>query len=863
MAQGELFARRLLTGAAGCGKTHAVLELFRDAWHAGHAAQTILVVPTLSFREHTRNALLRMNPGAVLEGRAVVTLEELLPPKPDFSPARRDLLVERILTGAAIPHFQSVRDFAGFREMLADEADYAIEHDLRLRADSPLARAFADFLGRYSRATVQFRRQASSTVRPALLLVDGFADFTPTQKQALAQLSASAARTVVTLPLYSRTAREMLTRELGFLEEVMTGNHRGTPVTETIVCNDRRDEVDYVAGEIQRLVREQNLPFRDIGLIVQNPAAYLPTIGDVFRGADIPVRMFFPVDAAETSLGRHLLACLRFLRAEPATENAAALAVLKSAWAPSDSGDVARMEFQAVAGTLARVPLEIKRSAPRTIAQMAQAVLDCWESLTHIRELRPSFSHARALELRADALTRRRAWEIPGQVADAARAEGVSLDFPKFISMTERELARLRFRVRDRRTDAVNVMNAYEARQWELRAVFVMGLVEGEFPRPPQSTLFLPDTSAEQVREQESLYQTAVTRARAHLTLTLPRRDARGVVRTASRFVDVSRAVQAPVKVRVAQEPRPSLPTLQLPAALAEMRARETRFSASSLKYFTDCAFKHFASYRMKLEGRPKQERGLTPDILGTIVHESIHYWDRHNRATLLATIFEQQYARHTRHLSLDHNADKLHDAVRRDLEAFEKFEQTRGDTHRTRVDPDFVEKTFHFPLTLENGDEVHFTGRVDRVETGESNGQPVGLAVDYKYKVKPYTRKPLEDALQNEFQAAMYLLALGQWNLQPAGVEFHNLRGYDKRRVGVIEQSMTRDILNGSLDRSAIVQPLAPLMDAGRARMAAAALQIRAGVIAVEPRETGRCHYGQGGCEFYDLCRIPKRKVL
>ena len=80
--------------------------------------------------------------------------------------------------------------------------------------------------------------------------------------EVLSTLAGRASKTVVTLPLYSEQARETLVRDFGFIEERLTGNHRGTPSPETIVCNSRRDEVDYVADEIVRLVREHGFQFR-------------------------------------------------------------------------------------------------------------------------------------------------------------------------------------------------------------------------------------------------------------------------------------------------------------------------------------------------------------------------------------------------------------------------------------------------------------------------------------------------------------------------------------------------------------------------------------------------------------------------
>jgi len=870
--QGELFkTRRLFTGPPGSGKSHAVLALWRTS-------RTLFVVPTLSFREHTRNTLLRMNPGSMLEGRGVVTFEELMAAPPEFSSVRRTLLVERLLRESDIPHFRAVRDFPGFRETLANEADEAIdnatdhatghatdhtmESRVKPRGDTPRGRAFLDFLGRYARATAPFRRPAGTSATADLVLVDGFTDFTPAQKQVLAQLAGRAAQTVVTIPESRLDARRMLTEELGFAEERLTGSFR-EPQRDAIVCDNRRDEVEWTSRNILQLVRQHGYQYREIGMIVQNPTAYLGTITDVFRGLGIPARLFFPTAAMDTSLGRHLMACLRLLRAAPEEENAARLDLLKSAWGKSENREwVARKEFEVAAGKLARVPLDWERPPlPRNVAAMARAVLDSWELLTCFGEMATASDHARALELRADALARRRAWELPGEIAEAARAEGVSLTFPAFIEMVERELRQVRFRVRDRRTDAVNVMNAYEARQWELRAVFVMGMVEGEFPRPPRAPLFLPDTSSEQAREQEYLFEVATTRARERLTITWPKADARGVDLAPSRFVaELKFDEPAPRTRPVVQPLRREATRLRLPASLAAMRAHELVFSPSGLRTFNDCAFKHFAQFRMHLKGRPRQEQGLTPKLRGDIVHAAIMEWDRGGRVEDIGTIFERMFESQTRDLTGvhdSHTAKKMRAAMLADLRNFEISEQSRGETYRTDVDPAYVEKDFIFPFTLPDGTTVELKGRVDRVELRGD----IGLAVDFKYSATPYKLTKLQEALTQEYQVAAYLLALQHWGLRPAGMEFQNLRG-DARRVGVLDVSLTVEVLHGKTPKHTVPKVASDVMEVGVQRMSSVAASIRAGVIEVNPRDPKRCKVGIGGCDFYDLCRVSKWRL-
>ena len=86
------------------------------------------------------------------------------------------------------------------------------------------------------------------------------------------------------------------------------------------------------------------------------------------------------------------------------------------------------------------------------------------------------------------------------------------------------------------------MLSAYEARQWELPVVFVCGMVEKQFPRYSPQDAFFPDAARRQLQaagvrvrtaadaelEEEFLFDSAVTRATASLTLSYPKFDGRG-----------------------------------------------------------------------------------------------------------------------------------------------------------------------------------------------------------------------------------------------------------------------------------------------------------------------------------------------
>ena len=165
--------RQLLLGPAGVGKSHRLRERFVEAMQAEGAAETLLLVPTASYRDHTRNLVLREGGLRGFSDAAVCTFRDLLErlfseshcgtrgdsllarqsdsgPPAELSAARRELLLRRLLRELPLPYLNAVRDFPGFRTALGDALEEArragVEPDTLeavLRNGAPSARHHA------------------------------------------------------------------------------------------------------------------------------------------------------------------------------------------------------------------------------------------------------------------------------------------------------------------------------------------------------------------------------------------------------------------------------------------------------------------------------------------------------------------------------------------------------------------------------------------------------------------------------------------------------------------------------------------------------------------------------------------------
>jgi ATP-dependent helicase/DNAse subunit B len=320
----------------------------------------------------------------------------------------------------------------------------------------------------------------------------------------------------------------------------------------------------------------------------------------------------------------------------------------------------------------------------------------------------------------------------------------------------------------------------------------------------------------------------------------------------------VERPVRAPRRAPQAVQEA----ALTSPAVLAHIRDASVAFSASELREFARCPFKHFAGNVLRLTGRPRQERGITSQVAGEIIHETIAEWCRDERRADIGTLFESVFEKHTRGMALRHSDDKMRARMLDDLRRFAERENLHGQIYRTGMDPRFLEYSFRFPLELPGDRSIEIHGRIDRVEILKTFGdRPLGLAVDFKYSSKPFQKKRLKEVEDGEeYQIPAYLMALDHLGFRPAGIEFQNLRGKPDRR-GVLESALVRETI--SADRApGILQSLDGLVQIGARNMREKATSIRQGKISVEPKDSRYCHIGPHGCDYFDLCRITKWRL-
>ena len=225
-----------------------------------------------------------------------------------------------------------------------------------------------------------------------------------------------------------------------------------------------------------------------------------------------------------------------------------------------------------------------------------------------------------------------------------------------FWKQVETALALEPLRVPDARRNVVHVMDAYEARQWELPIVFVCGLIERHFPQYHREDPILGDaaryragldTAADRQTEERFLFELATSRATEETILSYPRFDEQGEDTLPSFFhrgwgrLSACRR-SADRATLTAENRRPAWRP-------AHIEYSPKTLSPTGIESFLQCPFQFFASKTLRLRRRPPQPRDRLDLLLqGNILHRALAEWTRAPLlgSAILDEIFEEECAR-------------------------------------------------------------------------------------------------------------------------------------------------------------------------------------------------------------------------
>lgn len=859
---------RILLGPPGSGKTTLLLEQVRARVRAG-AADFRYVAPTSTMREHISNQLARE--GLLVRTPAIATLagllEELVPGAAVASAADLTLLTTQALDELNPRAFEPLRDCPGLAAALSAAAEelagagcgpaqWAALRSLRVWDGARL-----EALGQVYEAVENRLREHGLMRRAALLaeaarrvrahgspgvrefFFDGFFTFAPFELELLRELAAHA-RVTIALPEWAgaREAVERLRRVGAHVESLTT--RRARPEIIHCPAADEQREAEEIALRILE-ARGEGYAWRDCGVIMRAPTPYAPLLETTFHRFGIPFRSYFARPLREFSAARCLMGLIGASLC--GWEHAATVeALMEPACRAGGAKQFRRIVLEHLPGEgLAKLHdwadpavqpvLDVLAAWPGAGGAHRSPV--AWAAVLPglLNALRPP-EPGEAGELRGAAVR-----QFLSTAESAARLlPPDELTLESFWTQVRPALLEATVRSPGRRRDAVHLLDAYEARQWELPLVFVCGLKEGEFPRRAQpGPILSPELrlrlrqqglpvalASERDAEERFLLEIAQTRATQRAYFSWPRFNDTGEPVLRSFALNLLPGREAPAR-RIRVEPRAAVPPLPRPSIDAhhlrgQLAARYSVHRATALESFLQCPFQFFLRYTMELEGQPEPPADrLNALLTGIVVHDVLKEWRQRGGdiGAIFESVWRRALARHR--VPAGYDAEFQRSLLRRSLIRYAAQED---------IEPGwriFSEQEVELDL-----DACRVKGRIDRFDV---NGDNEVRVYDYKFTTRAGLKRRqerLEAGLS--LQGGLYLLALQRQGYTPLSFSYVSLKN------GVAFHTIDEP------------DAVAALMQQARENASRAALEILNGRIDVDPQDPDACAY----CEFRNACR-------
>ena len=672
---------------------------------------------------------------------------------------------------------------------------------------------------------------------------------------------------------------------------------------------DERAEAELIAAEIERLLAEGCAP-GEVAVVTRGGASVGALVAEVLDARGIahtaPRRERF----ADSSLGGGLLALLRaallegrasdlvrWLRVPGVVVNGAFVDRFEAGLLKHGIGELApaRAQWEAEHWPLdalehlaeaARRPgtaliERVEREAESMFAapwRREAAPLDRWQAAV-LAACRRALRELRELA-RADASLE------GGAAAIVATLEGVVVELAPATD-----------------ADAVLICDALALRARRVRALFIAGLQEGEFPAAPREEAFLSAAERAELAQASGLMLAAPPGAERYLFYALCSRATRwlrlcwhdatddGDAAVRSLFVDdladcfgeelfERRAVRAAGAVAWGSAPS-SAPTLaRLEAALAAPRRRgvvlgplreparllalrgRDSYSPSALENWCGCPVSWLVERALHAEALEPQSIWLAR---GSAAHEALSELfkalvaehgsariDQRSLPVALETL-ELVLAAHTEPLSPSAAVDRAERRrLRSDLRRYLSFAAGSASTHEPReLELAFGLEGAELPAVSLGEAALELSGRIDRIDVDAAAG--TALVYDYKTGAADPAAVWIEN---HRLQQALYMLAVEQLlDVEVVGGLYQPLRSQELRPRGAVREDVDPGGALFANDRLA-AEELRELVVAALAAATTAAAELRDGALAPRPPTCT----SNGGCRYPGICRVEAR---
>ena len=170
----------------------------------------------------------------------------------------------------------------------------------------------------------------SDFMKNSHVFLEGFTGFTPIQYRLLKKMLEVTADITCSVILPERAARDdcpdyemfylandtcarlkALAADMhAELQEIRCTDCRNVPEVRVVPCAGPKEEAEYVAGQIRRLVRTEGLRYRDIAVLASDMEEYYRPVSSVMKAAEIPAFIDYKTEFSGNLLVRFILSAL-------------------------------------------------------------------------------------------------------------------------------------------------------------------------------------------------------------------------------------------------------------------------------------------------------------------------------------------------------------------------------------------------------------------------------------------------------------------------------------------------------------------------------------------------------------------------
>jgi hypothetical protein len=782
---------------------------------------------------------------------------------------------------------------------------------------------FDDFTGLELHAIEALASEAGADVTAALTYEDGHPAFAGRARTALRlrALAVTEERLPARAEYYMPPARVALHHvERTLFSDSAPARVDPGEAVELHEAGGERSEIELAAAATLDLLRS-GVPPSEIAIVLREPADQAELVAGVFAAYGVPAAVALRLPLARTALGRALIGVLRCALAEGTSDDL--IAYLRAPGLLREPQAVDRLEA------------DLRRAGERTAARARERweaehpELDELDRLARVARggiaplAEAAAARARSLltapyrggaprlegEEREDAAAYGAAAAVLQELATLGSFAGLPPPgAADLIGALEEAVAQLP----PVEPGGVVVTDPRAVRARRFRAVFALGLGEGEFPRPPRPDPFLTDDELvaaglrrgdpeARLDDERLLFYAVASRPSERLVLSFCVCDEEGRPLTRSPFVDEVRVLLSDdlwERRRVRRLHEPAWPAETAPtgrelararaatgaraperplgaptgAAAAELAAIDV-LSPGSLETFADCPIKWLVERWLRPAALAPEEQWLARgsyahDLLGGTLERlaAEHGGTVLDRTTLPDALASLDATAAALGLPSDLGGSEAAAAgaarrVQRDVRSLLEREASAGGS----LVPTHLELAFGFeeedptslpPLELQN-DEVslRLRGRIDRVDLDSATG--AALVRDYKVGKANSAYRGAQWGEQRRLQVALYLLAVAAGlGARPVGGVYQPLRarGADQRARGLLDDApeLAPLLEGGVLCEDDVAADFESQLGLAREAALALAARLRAADLGPCPETCTR----DGGCAHPGICR-------